>query len=827
MIFTLLTAALLLQGATPATSATPARASTSREVQPVLFFPESGMDDTAAYEGYVTRLYRDSKRNTVQIYLDRRTGRAVLLWADALDESAAFTTRDAEGKPASMEWDGETATVTNDNVSRTITYRLRSALPSLTLGWFLLGTMRVERDFQYDKANLREYGAPPYVVASETTLVANVARLPAAEQRRQLTVLGAASVAELRSRLTPAITSHRTGNAWSVRVSKSALDGKSHLALELIGDTRTSDARVNGATVVLRALDGKPLRYGIRVTTDGTALTPLSRGEIFNGAFLDFLAHTKSSGDTPTRYRRLEREVRSVELLASGEKLMAGLPNYATYFGRDGLMTALMMRSVWTPEMSERTIASVLAKLAPTGDVSHEEALGEQAIRERAEEYNAHVEAYFRQASAGDRPGADTALAAARLVLSQLRRVRENYHMMDDEFQLPVLEALYLADTTIPAARKRAFLRRTAIGGDSYLALMLREIALVATETKPFAENPIATNLVGFVKSDSTHWRSASWRDSDVGYANGRFAMDINAIWAPRALESIASVLSSLRALGFTNREITAAAGAGAGSSLVEWVGDSTALVRTIERWTHARALFVVALGPSEIAQRIEARLAGLPPEERNYWKGAMSRTHAGEDSLVFLALSLDERGAPIPVVNTDPATDLFLTSQPTRDANGTANTNAVLGEVAPFLRSYPVGLFVSGLGPVVANDAYATPAVWQAFEKEAYHSPRVVWGREVNLYLLGLADHISSTVDGSGKLADPALAPYVRSLRVALDSVLAATTASHLQHNEVWSYRIVDDRLSPTRYGSSSDVQLWSTTDLAVQFALSRLPRF
>jgi hypothetical protein len=142
-------------------------------------------------------------------------------------------------------------------------------------------------------------------------------------------------------------------------------------------------------------------------------------------------------------------------------------------------------------------------------------------------------------------------------------------------------------------------------------------------------------------------------------------------------------------------------------------------------------------------------------------------------------------------------------------------------------VRSYPVGLFVNGLGPVVANDAYAMPAVWEAFDKEAYHSPRVVWGREVNLYLLGLTDQISAAFNSSGKLANPALAPYVRSLGAALDSVLAATTASHLQHNEVWSYRISGGRLLPTRYGTSSDVQLWSTTDLAVQFALSRLPRF
>ena len=88
--------------------------------------------------------------------------------------------------------------------------------------------------------------------------------------------------------------------------------------------------------------------------------------------------------------------MRSVELLSSKEKLMAGLPNYATYFGRDMMMTSLMMQPVWTDAMSEFVIASALRKLGPEGDVSHEEALGGQAIRENSAEYNAHMTEYFR-----------------------------------------------------------------------------------------------------------------------------------------------------------------------------------------------------------------------------------------------------------------------------------------------------------------------------------------------------------------------------------------------------------------------------------------------
>jgi hypothetical protein len=794
-----------------------------QQVSPLLFFPEPGMDDTSAYQGYATRFYRDSKSNTVQIYLDRRSGREVLLWADALDESAAFTARDARGRAANLDWSSDVATVSDSGGARSITYRLDAAAPSVTLGWFLLGTMRIERDFQYARGHLRPFSAPPHIVAPESLLVANIARLPAAEQREQLSLLRASSVAELRSRLTPTITAQRSPSSWTVRVQRAALDGKSHLSLEIIGDPRDASARVLGRTVSIRARTGRVVHLTIRVTTDGTALTPLARSEIFSRGFLSFLAATKN-GDSTDRGRRLEREVRSVELLSSNEKLMAGLPNYATYFGRDGMMTALMMRSIWTPAMSERVIASVLGKLAPTGDVSHEEALGEQAIREHADEYNARIKDYFGRVRSGDRARADSDLAAAREILRDLRRTRENYHMMDDEFQLPVLEALYLSDSAVPAERKRAFLRASSTHGESNLTLMLREMALVATETQAFAQNPIATNLVSFVRRDSTHWQSASWRDSDVGYANGRFAMDINAIWAPRALQAIASTLTSLRALGFSSQALDSVTPEVGRSPLGTWLADSTPLLRAIEKWQQARKLFVVALPPGEVERRIRAKLASLPASERGYWENRMAQRRVREDSVVFLALSLDARGAPIPVVNTDPATDLFLRNHAVRDAGDRGTTGEVLQEVEPFVRDYPVGLFVDTLGPVVANDAYASPEVWRMFEKDLYHSPRVVWGREVNLFLLGTADQISAVLDSTGRVADPSLEGYVRSLRASLERVLLAVRASHLQHNEVWSYRISDGRLLPTRYGTSSDVQLWSTTDLAVQYALSRL---
>src|SRR5687767_11743705 len=89
-----------------------------KKVLPVLTFPEPGIDDTAAYQGYQTRFYRDSKANTVQIYLEPRGGRAVLVWADGANESAGFTLRDQHGRPARVTWQSEPAFIAELGTTR-------------------------------------------------------------------------------------------------------------------------------------------------------------------------------------------------------------------------------------------------------------------------------------------------------------------------------------------------------------------------------------------------------------------------------------------------------------------------------------------------------------------------------------------------------------------------------------------------------------------------------------------------------------------------------------------------------------------------------------
>ncbi|MGH8721201.1 MAG: hypothetical protein ACREU4_04420, partial [Burkholderiales bacterium] len=473
---------------------------------------------------------------------------------------------------------------------------------------------------------------------------------------------------------------------WRLRVEKPSFDGRNHLVLTIRGDVRASRASLadDVLTVVPRA-GRDTVILDVEIATDGAPLTPLDRTAIFNDRFRRFA----DSARTP----RLEREIRGFELLSSREKLMAGLPNFATYFGRDMLMTALLMEPVWADTMPEFVIAAALAKLSPSGEVSHEEALGGQAIREHAAEY----------LRTGDPRW-----------LRDIAETRENYLMVDDDFQLPVVAARYLADPGVTDARKRRFLER-------HIERLLANLSFVARQADAYARDPVATNLVSFRRLPDGWWHAGSWRDSRVGYAGGRFAFDVNVVWVPAALRAMAAIDSALRALGFTG---------------VPEVRNGFQ-VAAEHAWRDVARHFWVALAPAEVETRVRARLAALPAAERTPWEAVLARTGVPADTLRFPALTLDSAGRPIPIMSTDPAMWLLLERQ------GPARERQLL---APFLLPYPVGLLIEGLGPVAANAAYAAPAVWEMFERDRYHSPRVVWGREVNVLLAALAPRGDST---------------------------------------------------------------------------------
>ena len=167
------------------------------------------------------------------------------------------------------------------------------------------------------------------------------------------------------------------------------------------------------------------------------------------------------------------------------------MPNYATYFGRDMMMTSLMMQPVWTDAMAEFVIASALRKLGPAGRCQPRGGAGRPGNSgEFLRIQRPHV-GVLPAGAPGSRAAADTAIANARAFLVDLQKVRENYHMRDDEFQLPVVAARYLANPAVTAARKKAFLMDSSDGRGPRIGLLMKELALVATLAAPYAREPV------------------------------------------------------------------------------------------------------------------------------------------------------------------------------------------------------------------------------------------------------------------------------------------------------------------------------------------------
>lgn len=801
----------------------------------MLAFPEAGLDDPSAYQGYRTRLFRDSRDNTFQIYVDR-DGRVVHLWADAANESLSFSARDDAGGPVLLEWDDERGWMSEVGNERVVVHRLRHDGSELRLGHFLLGSMREERDFQYQEADMRPLDASPVILAELNALVDEMGRLPAAERAAHLRVLSARDTSELRTRLEGVLDLSSSEEGWVLTMARRSLDARNRLVLELRGDARRSRASLEGRTLVVRSVDAGPILLEVIARTDADPLHPLDRRDVFTSDFLEYLERARVAADAArdfdttegdaaiVRHRRLERGVRGVELLSSREKLMAGLPNFATYFGRDMMMTALMMTPIWRGEMMEHVLAAVLRKVAPDGDVSHEEALGGQAIRENAAEYAALLRDARERTGAAAAAAADSLLERARERLANLHQVRENHHMLDDDFQLPVLAARYLADARVDDARKRAFLLEES-GGAPRIVPLLRNLALVAERTAPYARSGDVADLVSFRPRGDGGWSSSSWRDSGAGYAGGRYAMDVNAIWAPAALEATRSILASLEELGWSIPELTRLVpdiGAGA---LGEWLRSAETLAAAIDTWRRADRHFQVTLEPEALRRGFADWLGTASRPEHAQWRRVVQTGGVLDRALTFPALALDASGRPIPVVNTDPATRLLLEDMTAQVLAGSKRPAAVTALLEPFVRPFPAGLLIEGVGPVVASDVFASEIVRRGFEADSYHSPRTVWGREVNLFLLGVARQVEGAFDEAGRLRDPDLEPYVRVLKSAIERVSGAVDESGLRHLELWSYEVGADGVQPVRYGFSSDVQLWNVTDLAVRYTLDRLP--
>ena len=450
--------------------------------------------------------------------------------------------------------------------------------------------------------------------------------------------------------------------ARTIEWSRPRLDGAAGYSLSITienGEVRGG----NGAPLTLSASRaGEALRLRITALTGETPLTPLG----------DHLL-TKNAND----------DVRSREVLSFlsyQEKFLAGSWRFDTYFGRDTLMSLRLLMPVLAPEALEGGLTAVLQRLAPNGEVAHEEDIGEFAVLRHRKQGEA----------ASDAPIFD-------------------YNMIDDDFMLAPVAGAYLLDHEHGRARAKAFLARRMPNGEAVGAALVRNFVWLARSARPFAQAPSAANLIALKPGLSY----GQWRDSQEGLAGGRYPFDVNVAFVPAAMTAIEKfVLSGLLEPYMSPEQRRALANAG----------------DTADVWAReAPALFRVQLSEADARRQITAYAQGL----------GVSATSALESlphgALVVNAIALDAQYQPIPVVHSDGGFALLLQNPPAQ---------LVEQIVDNMMRPFPAGLLTDA-GLLVANPVFADATRQQQLGRTAYHGT-VTWSWQQALFAAGLERQIA-----------------------------------------------------------------------------------
>ena len=504
-------------------------------------------------------------------------------------------------------------------------------------------------------------------------------------------------------------------------------------------------------TILTRTLhDGRKLAL---------SLTPVPDGG------LDLVALTEARPLTPIPMDELLQEgvgadpadLQALAFLSYREKLLAGSWRFLTYFGRDTLLSTMMLMPVLRPEVTEAALGSVLERMGPHGEVAHEEDIGDWAALRTAREWTQRPDGAPPPVLAGHDPIYD-------------------YKMVDDDFMLAPVLAHYLLGTDAGLQRGADFLARTTAVGSRYSDLLRLNLELVMQRAGPFAAEPVAANLIALRDGEQT----GEWRDSEEGLGKGHIPYNVNGVLVPAALEAAAQLLSSPQ-LG----------------------SDPKAAERARElaaAWDGVADLFTVEIESEKARQRVGAyaRELGLDP------------VHAAsvvERDVTFPAVALDDQGTPLPIMHSDDGFALLF-GRPDLDH---------LAEIADrILRPFPAGLRTP-VGVVVANPAYTDdPDLRALFTRGHYHGT-VVWSWQQAMLADGLAWQLLR--DDLPEPTRRHLAEAQRVLWEVIGAT-ADTRRAELWSWSVEEGRItaVPFGQEAGHKTESNAVQLWSTVYLAVQ---------
>ncbi|KAF4997431.1 hypothetical protein FGRMN_3795 [Fusarium graminum] len=386
-------------------------------------------------------------------------------------------------------------------------------------------------------------------------------------------------------------------------------------------------------------------------------------------------------------------QVRSLSFFSYTDKLLAGGWRFLTYFGRDTMISALLLEPILSAGNNsalEAVIGAVLERINRTdGSVCHEETIGDYATLLN-----------LQDGMVSTAPGF-------------------TYPMIDTDFFLPILMDRYFS-----ASPKRVKPVLSTKAGDvdvenrnlTWGDLSYINAQKIMNVTKAFGEEQSIDNLIQLKKDEVV----GQWRDSSYGLANGRIPFDVNCALAPAALYAI-SELANIPGV-YPNNTVTK-----------DW---NTVAAKRAKVWEdHTLPLFQYNISVESATSRLEDYV-----DINTFYDGSTQadslRNYSSGGKVVDYAIAINSTANPdkIPITHTDTAFRLFFLNS-TNENQLTTFLNATANAI---LRPFPAGLSTP-LGIVVANPALAdNREITDNFTNSAYHGT-VIWSWQLALMAKGI----------------------------------------------------------------------------------------
>ncbi|OKL60482.1 hypothetical protein UA08_04143 [Talaromyces atroroseus] len=442
----------------------------------------------------------------------------------------------------------------------------------------------------------------------------------------------------------------------------------------------------NSKTLVFEAGD-----YVFTAEYNYMQLTQLSPGQVLSN---QSAALIQQQSDT----------TEALSFLSYSTKLLAGAWRFLTYFGRDSMISALLLQPVLSRGKNgalEAVIAAVLERInRADGSVCHEETIGDYA----------------------------TWLNEQNGVFSTEPQC--NYEMVDSDYFLPILMNKYFVEDPVGRDRVGAFLN-TSAGGfiSSNSDLTYQDMAVLNAErimrlAAPFAgnQNQTESNLIHLKEGQI----AGEWRDSAYGIGGGRIPYDVNTALVPAALRAIASLARNNFFPVQTQQQ-------------EQW---DTLADKYAQVWEDETLRFFNVTIPVSKAKQLVASYA----KTINFTGPNQTDTIDSDVNFHALALNGYNNQTQVLVMNTDDCFRHFLLNT-TRDQNQlTFFMNQTANNIR---RTFPAGLLTDA-GMLVSNPAYGQNSEYaENWDSSAYHGT-VIWSWPLAMMAKGLEQQLGRCRVGS-----------------------------------------------------------------------------